>query len=359
MVFDTLLEFETEWAAVRTVATRLGVRSAEKICKWVRQTEIDMGKSPGTGSEDLSAKVILLRREIAQLRQVIELSQAVGSAQGDEGSMDSAVSAGYVEFPARGEGDGDRSPRKDEVKSGCRVICPSGKDQLQQRISGLFPAGYLTLISIIQGVALAILFEQVKQDVFSGSSFSYRFTAASQALGVFFAIVMITHRYFMLTAMERWMPTHADTFLPYALGSGEAVMALMIGNNAGWWIALSVLLLAASVSFAYTLAREEKLAGDLQEFYAGARRFIRLQLINCVVLMLISVCVALFALYATIFPTLFYALAPVAIIAAIGVVEIKGERDRKKVYERHGFLRRRGIVSEEDARKDQAVADGR
>jgi hypothetical protein len=129
---------------------------------------------------------------------------------------------------------------------------------LKDRISDLFPGGYLTLIAIVQGVALVILLEEVKQEVFTGESVLHRLTAASHALGVFTAIVIITHRYFLLTAIYRWRPTPIDTLLPYALGASEAMMAAMIGNNAGWWIALSVLFLVAMASFTHTLLRDNE-----------------------------------------------------------------------------------------------------
>jgi transposase-like protein len=284
LVVELRPRFETERAAIKMVADSLDIRSAETVRKWVRQAEIAPGNRPGAA--------------------------------------------------------------EDKGQSGYEALAPLNNDILKQRISDLFPNGYLALIAIVQGVALAVLLEEVNQEVFTGQqSLLHRLTAASQAFGVFTAIVIITHRYFLLTAVNRWRPSPIDTLLPYALGASEAAMALMIGNNAGWWLALSVLFLVAMASFTHTLIREnEALYGDLHRLYVANRRAIKLQLINCSVLMPVSMCFGLLSIYSTLLPPLFHALAPWAIIAAVSVIEIHGERNRSKIYATYGFPGWRGKI---------------
>lgn len=332
MVFELRPQFETERAAIRVVAARLGVGSVETVRKWVRQAEIDTRNRPRTGGGDVAGTRNSPQKD-AQLRQVIEAS-----------------TTGFAEFPPLAE-ENRRNPsvHGHEAKSDYGAIDPLNKNLLKERISDLFPAGYLTLIAIVQGVALVVLLEEIKQEVFTGPSILHRLTAASQALGVFTAIVIITHRYFLLTALDRWRPTPIDTLLPYALGASEAVMALMIGNNAGWWIALSVLFLVSIASFTHTLIRKnEALYGDLQLLYASTRRVINQQLINCSVLAPLSMCFGLLSIYSKLLPQLFHALAPCAIVAAVSVTEIKGERDRSKIYAVYGFPGWRGRISEKE-----------
>ena len=59
-------EYETEYAAIRSVAAKLGVSTAETLRKWVRQAEVDGGQRPGVSSEE-SAEIRRLRRENAEL----------------------------------------------------------------------------------------------------------------------------------------------------------------------------------------------------------------------------------------------------------------------------------------------------
>ncbi len=177
---------------------------------------------------------------------------------------------------------------------------------LRKRVAELFPGGYLTLIAIIQGVALGVLLNSVNSQVFSASTPLHRLTAAAQAFGVLAAIVIITHRYFLLTATVRWGPTVLDTFFPYALGVGEVSAALLIGNNAGWWAAVSVLFLAAVSSFAHTLARAtDEMFGGLDLLRAQFRHAIKLQLRNCSVLAVLSGAIVPVTIYTTL-PSAFY-----------------------------------------------------
>jgi transposase len=67
-------DYESEFAAMRAVAGRLGM-SAETVRKWVRQAETDEGSRPGVTSEE-AAQVRALRRKVAELERTIEILAA-------------------------------------------------------------------------------------------------------------------------------------------------------------------------------------------------------------------------------------------------------------------------------------------
>lgn len=67
----------TEWAAMTSVAAKLGV-SAETVRKWVRQWQVDAGQRPGVTSEE-SAELKRLRRENAELRRANEILKAASA----------------------------------------------------------------------------------------------------------------------------------------------------------------------------------------------------------------------------------------------------------------------------------------
>jgi transposase len=71
-------EYQTEYAAIRSVAAKLGITTAETLRKWVRQAEIDAGQRPGVSSEE-SAEVRRLRREVAELRRANEILKAASA----------------------------------------------------------------------------------------------------------------------------------------------------------------------------------------------------------------------------------------------------------------------------------------
>jgi len=71
-------DYETEYAAIRSVAAKLGIASPESLRKWVRRAEVDAGQRPGVTSEE-SAEIRRLRREVAELRRANEILKAASA----------------------------------------------------------------------------------------------------------------------------------------------------------------------------------------------------------------------------------------------------------------------------------------
>ena len=78
MVAEVRPNYATEYAAIRAVAAKLGIGTAETLRKWVRQDQIDTGQRPGRTSEE-SAELKRLRRENAELRRANEILKAAAS----------------------------------------------------------------------------------------------------------------------------------------------------------------------------------------------------------------------------------------------------------------------------------------
>ena len=71
MVFEHKGEYESEWAAMGSIAAKLGC-TTETLRKWVRQAERDAGKREGlTTSERQRLKE--LEREMFELRRANEI----------------------------------------------------------------------------------------------------------------------------------------------------------------------------------------------------------------------------------------------------------------------------------------------
>ena len=71
-------EYETEYAAIRSIAAKLGIATPESLRKWVRQAEVDSGQRPGTSSEE-PAEIRRLKRENAELRRANEILKAASA----------------------------------------------------------------------------------------------------------------------------------------------------------------------------------------------------------------------------------------------------------------------------------------
>ena len=71
MVLDHKDEYSSEWAAMESIAEKIGC-SAETLRLWVRQAERDTGERPGpTTTEKIRIKE--LEREVRELRRANEI----------------------------------------------------------------------------------------------------------------------------------------------------------------------------------------------------------------------------------------------------------------------------------------------
>ena len=67
LVFDNQHEHESQWAAIRSVAEKIGC-TAETLRHWVRQAERDAGRRPGLTTDE-RARLKELERENRELRR--------------------------------------------------------------------------------------------------------------------------------------------------------------------------------------------------------------------------------------------------------------------------------------------------
>ena len=66
MVFEHEHEYDSQWAAIRSIAPKIGC-TTETLRTWVRKTEID------TGRRDERARIKELERENRELRRTNEI----------------------------------------------------------------------------------------------------------------------------------------------------------------------------------------------------------------------------------------------------------------------------------------------
>ena len=71
MVFEHEQEYESQWAAIRSIAPKVGC-TAETLRTWVRKTEIDTGRRDGV-TRDERARIKELERENRELRRTNEI----------------------------------------------------------------------------------------------------------------------------------------------------------------------------------------------------------------------------------------------------------------------------------------------
>jgi transposase len=82
MVFDHQHEYGSQWAAITSIASKLGM-SAETLRTWVRRAETDEGLRPGLTTSERD-RLKALERENRELRRANEILKAAAAFFGAE-----------------------------------------------------------------------------------------------------------------------------------------------------------------------------------------------------------------------------------------------------------------------------------
>jgi transposase len=72
LVLEQRQDYPSEFEAIRSIADKLGIGSAETLRKWVRRAEVDAGARPGVTTAE-SEQLKALKRENAELRRANEI----------------------------------------------------------------------------------------------------------------------------------------------------------------------------------------------------------------------------------------------------------------------------------------------
>lgn len=84
MVFEHLCEYESEWAAIRSISSKFGM-TAETLRSWVRQAERDQGRRPGltTGEQERMKELERENRELRRANEILKSAAAFFGAELD------------------------------------------------------------------------------------------------------------------------------------------------------------------------------------------------------------------------------------------------------------------------------------
>jgi hypothetical protein len=105
------------------------------------------------------------------------------------------------------------------------------REVLIRRSLDISPSGFITIISIIQGVALGLLAQNTfpKPTVLGGI----------QSVTLLLVFVSVFYYYLTMSVLLRWAPSFLDCFLPFVIASLEIPPAFFLGNSVAWnaWLA--------------------------------------------------------------------------------------------------------------------------
>ncbi len=143
-----------------------------------------------------------------------------------------------------------------------------------------FAPSYLTLISIIEGVLLALMFELVAE---GHVSLRLQDPAILLVLNNLILIVLVWNEYRMGSSMFRWVPSLLDAVIPFMVGGFQAALILTISHPRAWLASLATFYIGGIFAFLnmYRRSAEEERNAFVLERNRG---FQRLNLAGCVLL---------------------------------------------------------------------------
>jgi hypothetical protein len=102
---------------------------------------------------------------------------------------------------------------------------------VSERVKSQFAPAYLTLTSIIQGVALSTLVMRVEATYGRFDTTDWLLAAAT-----FLVIIDVWHEYLMMVLAYVWRPTLLDSLVPFAFLAAEVFMAHFVFDNLRGWL---------------------------------------------------------------------------------------------------------------------------
>jgi transposase len=78
LVLETEDQYPSRDAAIKSIAAKLGIGTAQSLRNWVRQAEVDAGARPGVTTSE-AEEIKRLKRENAELRRANEILKAASA----------------------------------------------------------------------------------------------------------------------------------------------------------------------------------------------------------------------------------------------------------------------------------------
>jgi hypothetical protein len=164
-------------------------------------------------------------------------------------------------------------------------------ETVSQRLKGQFAPAYLTLTSIIQGVALSTLVMRVESNNAQFDATNWLLTVAT-----FVGFLTVWNEYLMQVLMFVWVPTLLDSLVPFAFLACELFMAHFVYNGLrGWLLTLGLILVVGGAAQILTLTQARSLADENRDITRALAPHIRVRGVLSAVITVLSLCA--FVLY--------------------------------------------------------------
>jgi len=187
---------------------------------------------------------------------------------------------------------------------------------VSQRLKSQFAPAYLTLTSIIQGVALAVLAARVEATYAQFDATDWLLTIAT-----FLAFVTLWHEYLMQALAFVWLPTLLDSLVPFAFLASELFAAHFVYHGLrNWLLALCFSFIVGGAALLLTLTQSRLLREENRDIVRALKPQRRLRTALTAVIIVVSLCA--WALYDVL--RLGQVQFVVALVALVGIIVFLG-----------------------------------
>ena len=146
----------------------------------------------------------------------------------------------------------------------------AARRQLRERVKARWPTVLLTLVSILQALALETLWTELTEEGELAAGGVEALVVGLQACGAFLAIILLWIFYAQLVMRFVWVPGLRDSVAPFMLGAIQFLVAETLGAGpVGFWIVLIAMAFAiAHVVTRHTFAQAAA-TSENAEFFSG------------------------------------------------------------------------------------------
>lgn len=178
------------------------------------------------------------------------------------------------------------------------VYDPLTKEEFKKRIISSFPAVYLTIISIIQGVALGILayntFGYIKNPEFAGRWLMF----IPYSIISFIIILIVSYEYAWFVGIFRWSPRIWDSVVPFTLGFSELIPMFFLTRARNWFLSTGIFCFIGALAFLNSVKNCKKDMFENDKINYRSYRRTKNELLTNI---LISMIAGLFCIFISIF----------------------------------------------------------
>ncbi len=141
---------------------------------------------------------------------------------------------------------------------------------IRDRAKEHLPMVLLTLLSIVQALALELLWSYVRESAYL---FEMTWTALLTwiQIGTSFLGIVVIWLVYASTAMRfRWVPTTSDSVYPFIIGLLEFILIETLAPEyMGWWFFCLALIFGIMTWISHMTMRRARLDGENDEFFAN------------------------------------------------------------------------------------------